>query len=172
MQKSYPGPMIRTGPDLAGFSRWVRRVLKDMKTERGWGITRVAQEAKTPRSLVSRWRDADWTQGRPTRETVERFCENLGVSKDEPFARMRWALEPRDDSRCGDRPVEPPPESGPDRQIRLIKTRLGQNPPSGERRRLERLLLRANRYREDLRLMDEELREILGEDAPDHHSAD
>lgn len=152
--------MIRTGPDLPNFSRWVRRVLKTLKEEKGWGITRVAEEAKTPRSLVTRWRDADWSQGRPTRESVTRFCANLKLKKDEPFAHMRWTLEPREEVKRDQELTEPPPEPALDRMIRLIQVRLGQNPPTKERRELELRLVRARRARDAQRLADELMAEV------------
>lgn len=85
---AYACPMDRTDPSLDAFSGWINRVLDEFKSdpERKWGITRVAEEAKTPRSALTRWRDGDWSKGVPTRESVRRFCINLGLRLDEPFA--------------------------------------------------------------------------------------
>lgn len=156
--------MVRTGPDLAGFSKWVRRVLHTMKSEKKWGITKVADEAKVARSTITLWRDADWSKGIPTRPAVEKFCKNLDLKKEEPFAYMGWVLESREVAAEAKREAlfEERTEPDLDRQIRLIKVRLDQNPPTEERRRLERLYVRAKRQREELRLMDEEIAELLG----------
>jgi hypothetical protein len=152
--------MVRTGPDLAGFSRWVRRVLGAMKSENDWGITKVALEAEVARSTITLWRDADWSKGIPTRAAVEKFCENLKLKKDEPFAYMRWTLEPRDEVKRDEQLTEPPPEPDLDRLIRRIEIRLDQKPPVEERRELELKLVRARRARDAQRLADELIDEI------------
>lgn len=162
--------MIRTGPNLGAFSDWVKRVLQSMKDENGWGITRVAQQAGVSRALVTNWRDGNWSQGKPTRDSVERFCDNLKLSKEEPFGYLGFSLSTRESAQTANA-REVPPESDLDRQIRLIKVRLDQDPPVEERRRLERLLVRAKRQREEQRLMDEEIAELLGgsDEARDEH---
>lgn len=87
---TYSCPVSRTIRDVDQFQRWVQRVLDHLEKDRGWGITRAAKEAGTPRSAVSRWRDGDWSQGKPTKASVLRFCENLGIPVDEPFAMFGW----------------------------------------------------------------------------------
>lgn len=162
--------MIRTGPNLGSFSDWVKRVLRSMKEENGWGITRVAKEAGVSRALLTNWRDGKWSQGKPTRESVERFCDNLRLSKEEPFGYLGFSLSPREAAQTA-KARDVPPETDLDRRIRIIQARLDQDPPTEERRRLERLLVRAKRQREEQRLMDEEIAEILGgEPDPSHPS--
>lgn len=144
-------------------------MLRELKAEKDWGITKVADESKVARSTITLWRDADWSKGIPSRPVVEKFCDNLKLKKAEPFACMGWLLEPREVAvEAKDKALfEVPPESDADRQIRLIRVRLDQKPAADERRRLERLLVRALRTRDEQRLMDEELAELLGEDAPE-----
>ena len=139
--------------------------MKTLKDEKRWGIVKVADEAKTPRSLVTRWRDGDWGQGRPTRETVERFCDNLGLKKEEPFGYMGWTIEPREaaaEARKGG-VLEEKPEPDLDLMIRRIEIRLGQKPPAEERRDLELKLVRARRARDAKRLADELIAELEAE---------
>lgn len=163
--------MVRTGEDLAAFSRWVQRVLETLKQRKGWGIVKVSQEADVPRSTITRWRDGQWELGIPTRAVVERFCENLKLKKTDPFAYMGWILDEESEVDDSGELFEIPPETALDRQIRLINARLGQKPPTEERRRLERLLVRAKRQREEQREMDEEIAELLGgEPDPSHPS--
>lgn len=152
--------MTKTGPDLNGYSRWVRRVLKEFKDERNWGITRVAQEGGVSRNLLTNWRDANWTQGKPTRDSVERFCDNLNLKKEEPFGHLRLALEPARGGPKNQGLVEAPPEPDLDRFIRRIEIRLSQKPPAEERRDLELKLVRARRARDAKRLADELIAEI------------
>jgi hypothetical protein len=147
--------MVRTGPDLAGFSRWVQRALKTLKVEKRWGITKIADEAKVARSTITLWRDGDWSKGAPTRQAVEKFCDNLKLKKEEPFAYMRWELEPRERPRRDEEMFEPAPEHDLDRLVRRIQLRLDQNPPASERQELELNLVRARRARDAQRLADE-----------------
>ncbi len=90
--RAYSCPVDRTGdaPDLKGFSKWVRRVLAHLKETRSWGVARVAKEAGVARSGLSRWRDDDWSDGIPQRKTVAKFCDNLKLSRDEPFGYFGW----------------------------------------------------------------------------------
>lgn len=155
--------MVRTGPDLAGFSRWVQRALKTLKAEKRWGITRVADEADVARSTITLWRDGDWSKGAPTRQAVEKFCDNLKLKKEEPFAYMRWELEPRERPRRDEEMFEPAPEHDLDVLVRRIQIRLSQDPPVEERQELELKLVRARRARDAQRLADE-LRAEVGFD--------
>jgi hypothetical protein len=150
--------MIRTGPDLDAYSRWVRRVLKKFKDERGWGITRVSQEGGVSRALVTNWRDANWSQGKPTRDSVERFCDNLRLKKDEPFGYLRFALDPARSATKNEVLDEPHPEdAGLDHRIRLLELRLSQKPPAEERRELEIALVAAKRMRDSGAAMIDEV---------------
>lgn len=143
--KSYPGPMIRTGPNLAGFRRWVQRVLAAMKEERGWGITQVASESGVPRSALTRWRDGDWSRGAPKRETVGRFCDNLNLKKEEPFSYFGWALDSRE-LTADEKSQEVTEDSELVRRVRLIEMALEQPGIAPERRReLELMLVGARR---------------------------
>lgn len=161
--------MVRTGPDLNGFSRWVQRALKTLKAEKRWGITKIADEAKVARSTITLWRDGDWSKGAPTRAAVEKFCDNLKLKKDEPFAYMRWELEPRERPRRDEEIFEPAPEPDLDGLIRRIQIRLSQKPPAEERRELELKLVRARRARDAKRLADELMAELesLDEQRPE-----
>lgn len=152
--------MVRTGPDLAGFSRWIQRVLATLKAERGWGITKVAESSDIARSTITLWRDGDWSKGSPTRAAVEKFCDNLNLKKDEPFAYMRWELEPRERPRRDEQMFEPAPERDLDGLIRRIQIRLDQKPPTSERQELELQLVRARRARDAKRLADELMAEL------------
>lgn len=147
--------MIKTGPNLDAFSRWARRVLKEFKDERRWGIGKVAQEGGISRNLLTNWRDANWSQGKPTRASVEKFCDNLDLKKEEPFGHLRFALEPREEVKRDQDLTEAPPEPDVDQMIRRIEIRLGQKPPAAERRDLELRLVRARRARDAQRLADE-----------------
>jgi len=152
--------MIKTGPDLNGYSRWVRRVLKKFKDERGWGITKVAQEGGISRALLTNWRDANWSQGKPTRDSVERFCDNLRLKKDEPFGHLRLALDaPRTTQKNTDLEDPQPEDAGLDHRIRLLELRLSQNPRAEERRELEIALVAARRMRDSGAAMIDEVLE-------------
>ncbi|THV27909.1 phosphoenolpyruvate carboxylase [Glycomyces paridis] len=132
--------MVRTGPDLAAFSRWVRLVLKTMKSQHGWGITRVATESGVARSTITLWRDADWSKGPPTRSSVERFCKNLKLKPEAPFAFMGWVLAPRETTAAAGAAAVTE-ESELVRRIRLMELALDQPRITPERRRdLERTL--------------------------------
>lgn len=80
-------------PDLDQFSRWTRRMLADLRAERGMGITHVATAASMARSMLTRWRDGDWSKGRPTRETVARLCDRLQLDPTEPFALLGYRTD-------------------------------------------------------------------------------
>lgn len=156
--KTYPGLVIKTGPDLDAYARWVRRVLKVMKDERGWGIVRVASEGGVSRAMLTNWRDANWTQGKPTRASVEKFCDNLKLKKDEPFGLLRLALDPERGAAKGDDLLEAEPEdAGLDHRIKLLELRLSQNPPAPERRELEIALVAAKRLRDSGSAMIDEV---------------
>ncbi|MDR7336770.1 MULTISPECIES: hypothetical protein [Glycomyces] len=135
-------------------------MLKQLKAEKGWGIVRVADEAEVSRSTLTLWRDGDWTKGVPTRPVVERFCNNLKLKKDEPYAYLRWELDSRERPGRGEEIFEPAPERDLDGLVRRIELRLGQSPPATERRDLERQLVRARRARDAKRLADELIAEL------------
>lgn len=149
--------MIKTGPDLDAYSRWVRRVLRKLKDEHGWGITRVAQEGGVSRGMLTNWRDANWTQGKPTRVSVEKFCDNLNLKKDEPFGHLRFALDPARNAKESNLIESEPEDAGLDHRIRLIELRLSQNPPAEERRELEIALVAAKRIRDSGSAMIDEI---------------
>lgn len=132
--------MFQTGPNLAGFSGWIKRVLATMKAENDWGITRVAKEGAVSRALLTNWRDGNWSQGKPTRETVERFCDNLKLSKEEPFGYLGYSLSPRESAQAASARVIAP-ETREQLRIRRIQRRLAQKPPDAERRELEIVLV-------------------------------
>lgn len=135
-------------------------MLQQLKAEKRWGITRVAEESGVSRSTITLWRDGDWSKGVPTRPVVERFCDNLKLRKDEPFARMRWELDARGRPARSEEIFKPAPEPDLDAIIRRIELRLNQKPPVEERRDLERQLVRTRRARDAKRLADELIAEL------------
>lgn len=155
--------MIRTGPDLAGFQRWVKRVLAAMKKERNWGITRVAEESDVPRSALTRWRDGDWSRGAPQRATVDRFCTNLKLKKEEPFSYFGWALDSRE-MTAEEQAQDVTEDSELVRRVRLIEMALEQPGIAPERRReLELMLVGARRLLDTVwDGLEDELRRDVG----------
>jgi transcriptional regulator with XRE-family HTH domain len=71
------------------FADWVDRVIKHFKATQGWSVRRVVAASGVSRSNVYRWLDADAPKG-PDKATVMRFCLNLELDLDEPFAFFGW----------------------------------------------------------------------------------
>ena len=88
-------PDAQSGPDaLAKFSMWARRVVDHIRDDRGWSVREITRQAGVARSIIYRWIDGEITKA-PEQETIDRFCDNLGVPKDEPYALFGWAMEGR-----------------------------------------------------------------------------
>lgn len=152
---TYSCPVDRTtggdNPDLDAFARWVQRVLDHYKG-RGWSVSRISRESGVGRTIIYRWLAADPDEGLPTRPTVERFCDGLGIPKTEPYALFGW-VEPTEVD-----PVPLPPAIDDDVQavqdiitrhdltpdevdevraaLRMIRGRFQQRDPNGGQRQV------------------------------------
>jgi transcriptional regulator with XRE-family HTH domain len=110
------------GPDVPppldvrrkAFAAFVRRALRNAKEDRGWGISRVAEEAGIGGATIYRWRDGDWNKA-PSPDAVVAFCDALDIDPKHAFA-ILWPGKGDD---------APPPEPAPlDRDIELLARRL------------------------------------------------
>lgn len=91
-----------TGPDLAAFGKWVDDTLDMLKEKRKMSVRQVALKSKVQRSIIYRWINAEVV---PQKPVVTRFCVNLDLPMEEPFALMGWAVESVP-------PPKPPPTMG------------------------------------------------------------
>jgi transcriptional regulator with XRE-family HTH domain len=64
--------------DQVAFSRFVRRAVDDVKTRRGWTVSRLAAETGVGRSTLFRWLSGD-CQDFPELEKVRGFCAALDI---------------------------------------------------------------------------------------------
>lgn len=100
---------------LASYTAFVRRALDHAKTQRGWSVEDVAAAAGISANTIYIWRSgAQWKQF-PKGESVEAFCDALGIKPEVAFG-LLWPG--RDD-----RPTEPIP-LGPDDDLIILARRL------------------------------------------------
>lgn len=109
--------VVPTDPEarLAAFTAFVRRALDRAKATRGWSVERVAQEAGVGVNTLYLWRGGrEWKQF-PRGESVEAFCDALGI----PPAAAYGILWPGKNER----PAEPEP-LGPEPDLILLARKL------------------------------------------------
>lgn len=130
---------------------WISQQLAILKSR---GVTRTEAASK---GAVSRNQTYEWEGrgkkgfSRPKPETIKVFCTANGLDWRAAFRILDY-----DTSGRSHEELAPTPEQDLDRTIHLIEVRLGQNPPTEERRELDRKLVTARRAR-NLRAMADEL---------------
>jgi len=139
------------------FARWLNWVAAEKKRLYGWNTDTTVERSSIERATWYRWKKISKPGNMPRPVNLDEFCKSLGLDPEIPYRILGWG---KPSPKRADLPL---PESPLDRQIRLIKAILDRNPPSEERRRLERAYVRAKRQREELRLMDEEIAELLSD---------
>jgi hypothetical protein len=138
------------------LARWLNWVAAEKKRLYGWNTDTTIERSSIDRATWYRWKKISKPGNVPRPVNLDEFCKSLGLDPEIPYRILGWG-------KPSPKPADLPPSESPlERQIRLIKTRLDQDPPAEERRRLERVYVRAKRQREELRLMDEEIAELLG----------
>lgn len=84
----------------AAFARFVQRVIRHVRTAKGWTIPDLAREAGIGDSTIYRWRDGDWKED-PKGGQVKAFCDAADV----PTSAALSILWPSRDEK----PAEPEP---------------------------------------------------------------
>ncbi|HEU4681125.1 MAG TPA: helix-turn-helix transcriptional regulator [Gemmatimonadales bacterium] len=124
--RSYAGDMQRasgspTGPtqQQLEFANWVKDVV-DSYTDppRKWSVTRVADAAGVHRNVIYAWLNAKVA---PQFDTVERFCQGLGLDFEEPARILGWIKSV-------------PQTDDPERYIRLARE-IAEHPGTSAARR-------------------------------------
>ncbi|MEU6858865.1 hypothetical protein AB0B28_08335 [Glycomyces sp. NPDC046736] len=86
-----PGP----GRDLPAFGRWLRRTVDALARAEGVSHRKFMEDRDVNRANVSRWYKLTNEMAGPTRETVEREFDRLGISDEdraEPYGHLGWAV--------------------------------------------------------------------------------
>jgi transcriptional regulator with XRE-family HTH domain len=73
--------------DQVAFARFVRRAVDDVKTRRGWTVSRLAAETGVGRSTLFRWLSGD-CQDFPELEKVRSFCAALDIPVSAAFTAL------------------------------------------------------------------------------------
>lgn len=124
--------------DQVAFARFVRRAMDDVKTRRGWTVSRLAAETGVGRSTLFRWLNGD-CQEFPELENVRSFCAALDI----PVSAAFTALGVR---HAGSEPdaeaaAEPDTESRARADVQTIMRRLTDPSVSAEEKTVIRNML-------------------------------
>lgn len=116
-----PDPEAR----LAAFTAFVRRALERAQTSRGWSVEQVARQAGVGVNTLYLWRAGTQWKQFPKGESVEAFCDALGI----PPAVAYTILWPGKNER----PAEPEP-LGPEPELVVLARKLSDpNVPEQEK---------------------------------------
>lgn len=132
------------------LATWLTDVAKEKKRLYGWTTDDTIDRSSIDRATWYRWKKISKPGNMPRPQKLDEFCESLGLVPEIPYSILGWG-RPSQNVKL----PEPPAEPDLDRMIRLIETRLKQDPPTKERRELELKLVRARRARDAQRLADE-----------------
>lgn len=96
--RSYPVDMQRgrgnaDGPtqQQTAFAQWVKDVVDAFADPpRGWSLSRLARESGVHRNNIYGWMNAT---AFPQPETLQRFCDNLGLDYADPARVLGWSKE-------------------------------------------------------------------------------
>lgn len=115
----------------AEFARWLDWVASEKKRLHGWSTARTIDQSSIDRATWYRWKKISKTGNMPRPVNLDQFCQSLGLDPETPYRILGWG-------KPSSQPVElPDSESPAERQMRLIRLRLSQNPPTKERHELE-----------------------------------
>lgn len=117
--------------DQVAFARFVRRAVDDVKTRRGWTVSRLAEETGVGRSTLFRWLNGD-CQDFPELKKVRSFCDALDI----PVSAAFTALGVRHSD------AEPEAESAARADTQRIMRRLTDPNVSAEEKTVIRDMLR------------------------------
>ena len=145
------------------FATWLMDVAREKLRLYGWSTDETIERSSIERATWYRWKKISKPGNMPRPQKLDEFCESLGLDPAIPYGILGWGQP----AKRLEAPAPPPVQAQPDldRMIARIEIRLGQKPPTPERRELELKLVRARRARDAKRLADELIAEI--EDEPD-----
>lgn len=98
--------MVSREASAANFGRYLRTLSVTVRADRGWTVQQFAEGVGVDRQKLWRWGKGDWSQGKPSPETVQQMHTRLGLPWDAAFRSLGWATG----SVGPAAPVDLPPE--------------------------------------------------------------
>lgn len=90
MSKTRRGPQNR---NLPAFSAWLKRWLDAEARREGVSLRKLMESRGSNRANLNRWQNLTEDMSGPTRETVDREFDSLGISEEdraEPYGYLGW----------------------------------------------------------------------------------